>query len=66
MTLTLPPRRPSYPGEVHLVLMNENDLDEVAENIRILVREELETQHWLEGHPEPVPDCPVCESHRAT
>ncbi len=44
-------------------LMSEYDLDEVAENIRILVREELETQHWLEGHSEPVPDCPVCESH---
>lgn len=44
--------------------MSENELDEVAENIRILVREELETGHWLEGHPDPVSSCPVCEAHR--
>jgi hypothetical protein len=41
-----------------------DDLDELAENIRILVREELETAHRLGGHPEPVPECPVCEAHR--
>jgi hypothetical protein len=45
--------------------MRDEDLDEVAENIRILVREELETGHRLEGHPAAVADCPVCEAHRA-
>jgi hypothetical protein len=44
--------------------MRDEDLDEVAENIRILVREELETGHRLEGHPAGVADCPVCEAHR--
>jgi hypothetical protein len=42
--------------------MAENDLDEVEENIRILVREELETGHWLDGHPRPVSECPVCQA----
>ncbi len=37
-----------------------DELDEVAENIRILVREELETHHRLGAHPVPVTDCPVC------
>jgi DNA-binding helix-hairpin-helix protein with protein kinase domain len=45
--------------------MPGDDLDEVAENIRILVREELEMGHRLVGHPEPVADCPVCEAHRS-
>gem|GEM_PF-3392882 len=44
--------------------MDDDPIDDAAENIRILVREELETQHRLDGHPEPVPECPVCESHR--
>jgi hypothetical protein len=39
-----------------------NDLDDVAENIRILVREELEAGHWLDGHDRPLADCPVCRS----
>jgi hypothetical protein len=43
--------------------VSDEDLDEVAENIRILVREELETQHRLEGHPQAVADCPVCAAH---
>ena len=44
--------------------MAKDELEEVAENVRILIREELETQHWLEGHPTPVEDCPVCRAHR--
>ena len=46
--------------------MTENDLAEVEENIRILVAEELEVQHWLEGHERAVPACPVCRSHEAS
>ncbi len=44
--------------------MTENDLAEVEENIRILVTEELEVQHRLEGHWTAVPGCPVCRSHQ--
>lgn len=44
--------------------MVDHDLEEVEENVRILLREELDTQHWLDGHPRPVPDCPVCRSHQ--
>ena len=43
--------------------MARDELEEVAENVRILIREELETQHWLEGHTSSVPECPVCRSH---
>lgn len=64
MTGTLAPRRRSHPGAVDLWPMDDDPIDDAAENIRILVREELETQHRLDGHPEPVPECPVCESHR--
>ena len=45
--------------------MSKNDLDELAENIGILVREELEAWHWLAGHPQPVAECPVCRAHRS-
>ncbi len=44
--------------------MGDDDLREVAENIGILIREKLETQHRLEGHPVPLDDCPVCSSHQ--
>ncbi len=46
-------------------LMSDDDLDEAAEYIRILVRRELETGRWLEGHPASDADCPVCEAHRS-
>lgn len=42
--------------------MGKNDLEEVEENLRVLIREELDTQHRLEGHPQPVDGCPVCAS----
>ena len=43
--------------------MSEDLLEEVAANVRVLIREEMEVQHRLEGHPSPVPDCPVCRAH---
>ena len=43
--------------------MAEDDFAEVEENIRILMTEELEVQHRLEGHTEVVDGCPVCRSH---
>ena len=46
--------------------MAADDLEEVEENLRILVHEEMETQHRLEGHPEPVAECPVCRAHRCS
>jgi hypothetical protein len=46
--------------------VRENDIEEAAQNIRILVREELETGHRLAGHRQPVAGCPVCESHGST
>ena len=61
-----PPRRPDYrwaPGLPMLLGMAEDELAEVEENIRILMAEELEVQHWLEGHGEMIPACPVCRSH---
>ncbi len=45
--------------------MAEDDLEEVEENIRLLIAEELDVQHWLEGHPTAIPACPVCRSHTA-
>ena len=45
------------------MMVSSDELEEVAANIAILIREELETQHLLEGHPTPVDDCPRC--HRS-
>lgn len=42
--------------------MVDEALNSVAENIRILIDVELETQHWLDGHPEALAECPVCRS----
>ena len=42
-----------------------DDLDEVTANVAVLIRAELEVQHRLGDHPWPVPDCPVCDAHRA-
>jgi hypothetical protein len=44
--------------------MGDDDLRELEENIRVLIREEMETRHRLEGHPTPLEDCPVCVSHQ--
>jgi hypothetical protein len=46
------------------VVMGDEDLREVEENIRLLIRAELETQHRLEGHRVPLEDCPICVSHQ--
>ena len=43
--------------------MAEDVFDELEETIRILVNEELEVQHRLEGHPRMIESCPVCRSH---
>lgn len=40
--------------------MAHDDLEDVEENLRVLIGEELETQHRLEGHPRPAPGCPAC------
>ena len=45
--------------------MSENQLDEVAANVRVLIREEMEVQHRLGQHPSPVGECPVCRAHSA-
>lgn len=45
--------------------MTDDELEEVAANVRVLIREEMEVQHRLEGHPVPVPDCPICRMHSA-
>ena len=45
--------------------MAEDELEEVAENVRILIREELETHHRFEGHPTPLEECPICQAHRS-
>jgi hypothetical protein len=43
--------------------MTENDeLEEVAANVRILVRAELEAQHRLGYHDAPAEECPVCRT----
>ena len=43
--------------------MIEDQIEEVAANVSVLIREEMEVQHRLAGHPAPVPDCPVCRAH---
>ena len=45
--------------------MTEDQIEEVAANVSLLIREELEVQHRLEGHPSPVADCPVCRARAA-
>ncbi len=43
--------------------MVDVELQDVEENIRILMVQELEVQHRLEGHGRMIADCPVCRSH---
>jgi hypothetical protein len=43
--------------------MADDELDEVAATVGVLIREEMEVQHRLGGHPVPVPDCALC-GHR--
>jgi len=42
----------------------EFEIEEVADNVRILIREELEAQHGLEGYPTSLDDCAVCRARR--
>ena len=51
-------------GSGYILVVTDDHLDELTENIRILVHAELETGHRLVGHPERVPECPVCASRR--
>ena len=40
--------------------MAYDELDEVAAIVGVLIREEMEVQHRLGGHPVPVADCASC------
>jgi len=40
--------------------MYDDELEEVAANVMVLIREELDVRHRLGGHPVPVPECPLC------
>ena len=46
-------------------MVQNDELEAVAENVRILISGELEAQHRLEGHAVAVPACPVCRAHDA-
>ena len=43
--------------------MSEDQLEEVAANVSVLIREEMEVQHRLGAHPSPAAECPVCRAH---
>ena len=45
--------------------MFEEVLEEVAANVKVLIREEMEVQHRLGQHPSPAPECPVCLSRQS-
>lgn len=40
--------------------MFDDEIEEVAANVRVLVRAEMETQHRLGYHRAPAEDCPLC------
>ena len=40
--------------------MREDELDEVAANVKVLIEEELDVGHRLGGHPALVEDCALC------
>jgi hypothetical protein len=40
--------------------MADNELDEVAATVGVLIQEEMEVQHRLGGHPVPVAECTLC------
>ena len=42
-----------------------DELDEVAATVAVLIREEMEVQHRLGGHPVPAPDCSLCAARCA-
>jgi hypothetical protein len=45
--------------------MAEDELEEVAAAVEILIREEMEVQHRLGDHPRPAEECPLCRSKTA-
>ena len=45
--------------------VKDEELEEVAANVRILIAEELDVPHRLGAHPRPAQDCPVCRAHIA-
>ena len=42
--------------------MTDDALEDVAANVEILIRTELELEHRMDGHAVRVADCPVCLS----
>jgi hypothetical protein len=44
--------------------VDDDELEEVAANVGILIRAELEVAHRLDGHPSPVEECPRCAATR--
>lgn len=46
-------------------MADDDELEEVAANVMVLIAEELDVQHRLGGHPVPVAECPVCRAHQA-
>jgi hypothetical protein len=46
--------------------MRENmvwdDIAEAEETVGILIDAELEIHHWLQGHQQPLRQCPVCRT----
>ena len=46
--------------------MTDDDLEEVAANVKALIQEELDVQHRLGGHPSPAEDCPLCRYRMAS
>ncbi len=42
--------------------MAEDELEEVAANVDVLIGEEMEVRHRLGGHGAPAPDCPLCRA----
>ena len=44
--------------------MMDDELEDVAANVQVLIVEEMEVQHRLGGHPIPVRECPLCRAHR--
>jgi len=46
--------------------MTDDDLEEVAANVRVLIQEELDVQHRLGGHPAPAEECPLCRYRMAS
>jgi hypothetical protein len=45
--------------------MAEDELEEVAANVEILIRQEMEVQHRLGEHPTPAEECQMCRAKSA-